>query len=287
MQFERPDLWTDQAGTIDDLIDDAVARGFPATRRLIHDWVQIGLLDHPQRRTRGGSGGSDKALWPWTQRNLFRLLAEKRPGVKSVWTLCNVPVGLWLLWGADYVPAHQVQVALQTWAGSSVKVSWTTARRQARQLTDFLDDLDATRGQRSRLIEALATVAYNGPAAALDLHDIVEDIFDVFDPDHQDRPMGAPGAAVTAHELVSMLESRARGLLAAKTATVQQLEQVRILFHNSQAEYLAQRPQFEAQAYRPEDAAVFSQPPTYETLINQACSSVCAILGLTVEVEVT
>jgi hypothetical protein len=96
--------------------------------------------------------------------------------------LCNIPVGLWLLWGAEYVPAHQAQVALQTWAGKSVKVSWATARQQAREMTDFLDDLGATRDQRVQLIESLAKVAYTGPQKALDLSDLLEDVLDVFDP---------------------------------------------------------------------------------------------------------
>lgn len=94
--------------------------------------------------------------------------------------------------------------------------------------------------------------------------------------------MGAPGAAITARDLVSMFETRARGLMAAKTATAEQLERVHILFLNSQAEYNEQRPVLESEALRPADAVAFSQPQTFDVLMNNACSNVCGILGATV-----
>ena len=146
-------------------------------------------------------------------------------------------------------------------------------------MTDFLDDLGATRDQRNRLIESFAKVAYSGPNAALDLSHLVEEVLDVFDPAREGRLLGAPGAAVTARDLVSMIESRARGLLAAKTVPVEQLEMVRILFLNSQARYNEQRPEFESEAYRPADAVAFSQTQSFEVLINNACSNVCGLLG--------
>jgi hypothetical protein len=280
VDFDRPDLWTDQPGTIDDLISDALARQFPATPRLVHDWVEIGLLDHPERRFRGGRGGSDKALWPWTQRNLFRLLVSKRPSVKSVATLCNVPVGLWLYYGVDYVPTHQVQVALATWAGRSVKVSWTTARRQARELTDFLDDLQATRDQRRDLIELLAPIGYNGPDAGFDVRKLDHAVREILDPGHNDRPVGAPGASMKSTDVSFLIASRARGLQFARDATIEELANVRECHLAALGAFSAQQRVFVSTAFRPQDAELLRQPLSPDRLLNGSCADVCTLLGL-------
>jgi hypothetical protein len=272
--------WTREPGTIDDLIADAKVRNFPAGKRLIYDWVEIGLLDHPERRPLG-QGGSEKALWPWTQRNLFRVLVEKRPDVKSVATLCNIPVGMWLWFGEDYVPVHQVQLALRTWAGGAYKVSWTAVRRQAREIVDLLDDLDASRSQRERLISALAKIGHDGPDIPFDRGELEDAMREVFDPDpaSNGRAFGAPGASLTITEYVDGLLIRMLGAQRSRAATAEELGRARLLYVHSHLEYEVRHETFAIEALRPQDAAFFKSPMTWTEVVNNACARLCLMLG--------
>ncbi len=182
--------WTDQAGTIEDLLKDAHGRGFPARDTLVYEWVGLGLLDHPQRRSRGSLGGSEKAIWPWTQRNLFRLLVDKRPQLKTLAALCNVPVAIWLGWGESYISTGQVRRALRTWAVRRGKSPSRLLGSKTRHLVDFLDDLEmkASRYQRERLMDALESTARNRRIDP----DLEEALEEVFDPGGSAAPSGRP-----------------------------------------------------------------------------------------------
>jgi hypothetical protein len=270
------DGWTDQSGTIDDLIADAQARGFPATARLIYDWVGLGLLDHPQRHSRGAQGGSDKAVWPWTQRNLFRLLVEKRAQVKGVAPLCNIPVAIWLWWGEGYVLTTQVQRALATWANKVEGVSWQTAKSQARHAAAFLDDLGAPREGRERLIDVLAKTAYSGQ---LDKKTVTEAIRQVFDPGGDGRVYGSSLMPVTPERFVDLMESRTLGMvLAKKPASVEDLTNAWHYCRFGMQSYAVARPALIDSSLRPQDAQMWEEP-TWDLLVNKACSQVVLVLG--------
>ena len=279
MTSELSPEWTNQAGTIEDLLADARAQGFPATKRLIHDWIALGLLDHPQRRTTGGAGGSEKALFPWTQRNLFRLLVQKRPEVTAIAALCNIPVGLWLWWGDDYAPTSQVQRALQTWAGKvPTKVSWQLARRQARQATDFLDDQGASRDQRQHLIDVMAKIAYSGK-----LHDqaqLVRAVEAVFDPARSGRVFGSGLATATAHSLVALIAGRLRGAERARQrASFAELQRARAIYRDTRMQWAKERPILAQHLARRSDEVLFA-PEGLQELFDRACSELMLILGL-------
>lgn len=267
--------WTDRSGTIDDLLMDAADRKFPATVRLIRDWVALGLLDHPQRRGGGADRGSEKAVWPSAQRNLFRLLMDKRPDVTGIVPLCNIPVAIWLMWGEPYVRTAQAQRALATWAGKSGKGSWPTARAQARQVADFLDDLDASRAQRERLIEALAKTAR---ARRVD-KDLRDALHDVFDPFGEGRTYGSSRFPLTEEHLLGLIETRIKGLQrAARPAPIDELERARALYRHGVRSYVAERHELLATPIRPQDNAMWQQP-TFEHLLNNACYHVSVTLG--------
>lgn len=102
-------------GTIDDLVADAHAAGYPdMTVRRIHDWIAKGLLDQPRLRTR--RRGSDKAEHSADQRRLLLLVLDKRQQVAHLNALAQVPLTLWLWWDG-YVPTRQAQRAWVTWVG--------------------------------------------------------------------------------------------------------------------------------------------------------------------------
>lgn len=271
--------WTDQAGTVDDLLADARALGFPATKRLVHDWIGIGLLEHPVRRSKGQSGGSDKALFPWTQRNLFRLLVQKRPEVKTIAALCNIPVALWLWWGDEYVPTGQVQRALRTWAGERPsKVSWQTARRQARQLTDFFDDMGASRDQRSRLVDELAKVGYSGRLR--DTEELTRAARTVFDPTGTGRVFGSALVSGSADDFVGLIAARVRGMERSRgPASLNELSRARAVYRDTRTQYALERPSLAQHLTRPSDKVLFA-PEDLQQLFDRACTDLTLILGL-------
>ncbi len=270
------DDWTVEPGTIDDLIADAHVRGFPATTRLVHDWVGLGLLDHPRRRSRGAKGGSEKALWPWTQRNLFRLLVEKRPQVKEVAPLCNIPVVIWLWWGETYVPTAQVQRALATWATKVRGVSWRTAKRQACQVADFLDDMGAPREDRQHLIDLVAKTGYSGQTDAAALSEAMQE---VFDPMGEGRFVGSPLMPVTAERYAHLMDTRARGLELAKgPASIKDLQNAWPYCRWGLQSYATNRSALIDSSVRPRDTQMWEEP-TWDLLGNRACAQVVLVLG--------
>src|SRR5438105_2556965 len=127
---------TDQF-TAADLLSAAGANGLQASKRLITDWVSLGLLDQPLRRGLGRGKGS-VAVWPQKQAELFvdLLILRQRQGVRRVDFLANVPVAGWL-WQQPDTPLRQTRRALGTWCGrhrQKTGVAQDTAERTARQL---------------------------------------------------------------------------------------------------------------------------------------------------------
>lgn len=240
--------------------------------------VATGLLDHPIRRSKGHAGGSDKGIFPWTQRNLFRLLAQKRPEVKGIAGLCGVPVALWLWWGDEYAPTSQVQRALVTWAGHVSKVSWQSAQRQARQATEFFDDLDATRNQREHLTKLMAEIAYSGKL--VDEDELARVVAAVFDPTGSGREFGASGAVGTVGSVVALISSRLRGMERIRQrVSFQELEQARAIYRNTRMEWAKERPGLVEHLVRPKDVVLF-KPEAIQDLFDHACSNLMLIIGL-------
>src|ERR1039458_4958878 len=126
------------------MVKGAQAAGFSdASERMLTDWVALGLLDHPQRSSRGKGGGSGAFYaWPAAQFELFLALLSKRAQVSRVAGLCVIPVAVWMYWGDNLVPLGQVRVALQTWWDAAREVGKQgRAERAARTIVDtFVPD---------------------------------------------------------------------------------------------------------------------------------------------------
>jgi hypothetical protein len=97
------------------LLDLAAAAGTPVSSRLITDWVSLGLLDRPEKRSLGYRG-SLPGDWPAAQGDLLKLLLGLRAQGRAVEALCNIPVRLWLTEGDVWIPMRQARRALTTWA---------------------------------------------------------------------------------------------------------------------------------------------------------------------------
>lgn len=121
------------------MVDGAEANGFGrVSERLVTDWAGLGLLDEPQRSSRGEGGGRGPVYeWPEPQFALFLLLLTKRSEVNRVAPLCLIPVGVWLYGINDWVPTRQVRRALKTWWGGSGEVGQKQrSERSARILVE-------------------------------------------------------------------------------------------------------------------------------------------------------
>lgn len=273
-----PGEWIDQPGTIDDLLADARALGFPATKRLVYDWTGVGLLDHPKRRSRGVKGGSDKALFPAAQRNLFRLLASKRSEVKYISSLYNVPVFIWLWWDG-YVSTHQVQQVMQSWAGERAKkASVVAVRQQARELTNFFDDRYAYSDERAKLIDVLARVGSAGKLE--DPGELRQAIRTVFDREDTGRRFGAKQAAISVDAFVTIISARIRGMERARGwVSIKELDTARAIYLDTRWQWERERPGLARDAFRPADEALLKQA-SLQDLFDRACVDLAFILGL-------
>jgi hypothetical protein len=127
------------------------------SERLVTDWASKGLLDRPHRTQRGkGNGRGAFYEWPETQRDLFLTLLSKRPEVKGVTTLCQIPVGVWLYWGDQWVPLRQVRLALPTWWSTAGRTGWDRSLSIARQVVDTMAPSDMPRKAKAELRELVA-----------------------------------------------------------------------------------------------------------------------------------
>ena len=107
-------IWTPETARFDAeaMLAAARSRGFTPSKRLLSDWVSLGLLDRPLRKGLGRGRGST-ATWPAEQRELFLQLLAKRATVRQIAPLCNIPVWLWLYYGYCVSPQLPVNINLQ------------------------------------------------------------------------------------------------------------------------------------------------------------------------------
>jgi hypothetical protein len=125
-----------------EMIDLAAEQGTPATRRLIADWTEKGMIYNPPRRSLGRGRGTAESLWSPAQVELFlELLLQRARGVSHHAQLCNLPVAKWLDCEGyqpddeiEVVPFAQARRALLTWADAHRTESARVARRTARTL---------------------------------------------------------------------------------------------------------------------------------------------------------
>jgi hypothetical protein len=254
-----------------DLLDAAQGQDTPATGRLITDWVGLGLLDKPAARSRGRGKGVERT-WPENQRKLFLVLLNKRREVRHIAALCNIPVMLWLYWGADYVPVRQVRQALETYNRPLLATSARAARQSAQRVIAQLRAPNMKRQDKADLINA--TVAATG-GAGFRRDALLGPAQRIFDPDDQGRRVGPPGAILRAESWVNVIEAK---VIAAETLSDLDddlFEQVRLQHHAMMSHYIERQPGF---AQDPDVGAMFPSP-TLDWLANDACDQITTTIG--------
>jgi hypothetical protein len=260
----------------------AADHGLNATRRLITDWVSLGLIDRPHHAGRGQGRGSLKGTWPYEQACLFvdlltlRQRAEKP--VKQVAGLANVPVTAWLWAGeGSGVPLRQVRRALATWCGrhrSRKHVGAARARAIAREMVKQIDNPRASRQDRESLRQLLSTSIIEG---AIDPESVRVAVQRVFDPLEVGRELGPGDAPLTAESYARLLEGQASGYLNLERFSDAQFEDARIIYRQTRIEYAQNQPRY---ALDQAGSPFRFDAPTVESVINDACPNLLLILGM-------
>jgi hypothetical protein len=269
-------------GTIDDLVADAYAAGYPdMTVRRVHDWIAKGLLDQPRLRTL--RRGSDKAEHSATQRRLLLLLLDKRQQVAHLSALAQVPLAMWLWWDG-YVPTRQAQRAWTTWVGRGRR-SQEVAREGALGLLEEVGHQMATPTARARFVRVITELG-NGKALTVrgraELLDAVRDVVEpdtVFAASGLVRALGPAQTPMTVETVVGLVEafSIALGRTLEGTVDGALLERARAVYRTSTADYLAQRGGLATEAGQ---LAHLFREPTLQEQFDQARRQLLLALGM-------
>jgi hypothetical protein len=265
-------------GTVDDLLADARKAGYSATRRLVTDWVSLGLLDKPTRHGIGRGKGTTKGVYSANQRQLFlTLLQQQRADGGGVRQLTATPVALWLYWGDTYVSLRQVKRALNTWIGAAEQRNETRSRRAARELIEQLATTDTRRTDRTRLERLLDEANRTGRVS--DEAKLQEAIERVLDPNHTGRTHGPPGAQINPEVIVNATVLQSQGFLALAGQRVEDhiFEQARAELQLHLIGYIRDRPQLIKNA----DASVrhLFTTPLGQQVIPSACTDLIREIG--------
>ncbi len=262
--------------TRQDLIAEAQAAGYTISGRLITDWVQLGLLDQPERHGLGRENGSI-AYWPERQHHLLITLLAKRQEGAHVGPLCNIPVWLWLWFGDEYAPLRQVRRALQTWGefqGIPRKgASWTRARHAASEFIGQVGHPKAKVKDRKALQEGLAQMLSQG---RFDGDRLLPLVRRVFDPRGTGVPRGPIGGQLSPEDLVNLFKGRYLVLQHVETPSDSLFEWARFFYLSSLQSYLKDRPYLATDL----DFGKLFTEPELSDIINNACLSVVSTLGL-------
>lgn len=129
------------------------------SKRLLLDWTNLGLLDTPERKSRGPGGGSGSRFeFADHQLELFLALLQQRKGLRYVAGLASLPVSAWLYWGDEWVPLRQVRKALMTWWGRGGHVqSLAKTRELAQRFVDVLVGDQGSKAKRKRLVDEITS----------------------------------------------------------------------------------------------------------------------------------
>jgi hypothetical protein len=265
--------------SMEDLIRVAKDAGYSPTPRMVQDWVELGLLDRPERRGRGRGKGVS-ATWPEEQRGLLLSLLEHRRSVSRIGVLCNIPVWTWLYFGDSYVPLRQVRRALGTWGGYTTKVSWSTAKRAARQLLDDASHPQAHREDKRALLDAAAPMILHLPQK-FDEETLLPLLERIVDPNGTGLSWTMGGMEVTPGAMTGIVRARLRGLAALAANEIDDS-----LFHWARYAEIVSRAQYATQLARMTKAGSATGSatvPTARETVLRACSDLCTLLGLGID----
>lgn len=256
-----------------ELVREATAAGYEVSERLVTDWSSLGLLDHPIRRSKGKGGGRGATyLYPTNQRDLFLSLLQHRGSGQGVARLTVLPVGVWLLWGDEFVGLPQVRRALSTWVGG---VPWERsaerAELMAKKAVRELAEPGAEPEAKAALEAALADVVFN---RHFDKERVSPLVRAVVDPKRTGRRHGPIGQSV--EEVTETLGSLITGMTTFEHASNGAFIEARMRYRQTVTNYTADWPRL---ASSPTVGALFERP-TLELFMNRACRDLLMHLGL-------
>ncbi len=256
--------------SLGELLVAARERGFHPTKRMLTDWVAIGLIDKGADRGRGKGAGKEYS-WSYEQLRLFLSLLEQAPKVKRS-TLLHMPVLLWLIWGDAFVPLRQVRRAMSSWLGVRGRSGIGAARKTAREVLRHLDHPDAAREDRQRLVELVAQSAYRADVDRAELLAVAERIFNPHGQDLSDSR-----APMTPDNYVRVLDARLHAM-----AEIENLPDE--LFIEARLAYQATGPSGDLTRAALNQDARLTMPGPQLTALNRAgnfaCLDLLTLLGL-------
>jgi len=254
------------------MVEVARAQGFVASERLVTDWASLGLLDHPERSSRGKGGGRGAHYaWGDRQTELFLFLLTKRPEVRSVGTLCPIPVASWMYWGDEWVPLRQVRRAVPTWLGLiGTSRSYERARANARAVVNTVAGATADRASKLELEVLIARAIWRKSFDAEVLKPHVEDVLGI-DP-------GAGGGPIhfRVDHILDMLQMVIVAIGHLERLTTGAFYEARARQREAMLEYARDWPGLVAK-YGSESPF---EKPTIEWLLNRSCHHLLANIGL-------
>jgi hypothetical protein len=263
----------------EELLDLARQANLKATRRLIVDWSDLGLIDKPIRRGLGRGNGSI-AVWNETQAALFidLLALRSRPTdpVKHVAGLANLPVSGWL-WGYQGVPLRQVRRALATWCGrhrSRTTAPVRATKQIAKQIAAQLDHPHATNADRKALRELLEKTIREQRFDPAETRAAVER---VFDPNRVGVLRGPAVAAVTVDSATLLLHGHVLGYLGLDSFNDEEFEAARVIYRQSRRDYVSAWPQL---SHDRQGSPLPFEEPKFENVLNGACGGLLLVLGM-------
>lgn len=265
----RADVSAGPRYTGTDLSTLAGQQGLSASPRLLRRWVQLGLIDRPEKHGLGRGRGT-VATWSANQATLLVELLQAQRSGPSIGALCRVPVWLWLRWGDAYVPLRQVRRALRTWAEFARRPSWTDADRMARDVVALVAAPGVRRGVRRRLRQVIAEQA-SGLLESGELLAAARDVIDI-GPGVTRGPVAAPLNAAGYAELVAIRNETIERLT---LVADEELEAARAIYQSAGLLYDAEQPTLAEDA---ELGAMFG-PRDAQAEIGQACIDLITIVG--------
>lgn len=261
--------------TAAELVTSAKRNGYRATKRLVADWVAIGLLDRGVPRGKGRGQGKEYR-WSEHQRQLLLVLLAKHGTVKRP-VLCNIPVSIWLIWGEDLVPLRQARRALATWAGRWGSVSWANAQTAAKQVLTKLDHPEADPADREHLQDTIAQAAYTGE---VDEPDLAKAARRVFDPNNSGLTRGSLGIIDSNHYVKTLV---------ARVTAIAQLEALPDdVYLHARNDYLTIGPIADQARASLDISGTPVSPrklgattsPDFEQVVNRGCLDLLTLIGL-------
>ncbi len=242
------------------------------SERLIAEWVRLGILDSPERVGRRDGQRGAFYQWPDSQRALLLSVLEKRGQIRHTKGLVQIPIGIWLYWGDEWVPLRQIRRAVVTFTGLyGPPHSWEKAQANARQVVRTLKKRDAPRVALDALREELTSGFFHGKLNADVLQPLVEKVLRI-----DERTGGWSPFGYDATEMVRWIRGSVAAIADLGSFSdgdfYEARERIRdgILSYATQWRYFAQDP----------DYGQMFQPLTMEILVNRAGQDLIFALGL-------